>query len=291
MTLGKYFIRNFNFPNPIMNASGCWCTTDQELITLTQSESAAVVSKSSTLLDRYGNEMPRYYENDSLSINSTGLANKGFEFYNDIGEIIKQYKPFFLSVAGIEKGDNVLMIEYLQDSINFDFIELNLSCPNIIGKPQIGYDPNDTNELLRKVFEINSTNHHIGLKLPPYFDMMHFNTMADIFKDYPIAYLTCINSLGNGFVFNSNLEPSIIPKGGYGGIRGSVIKPFGLSNVRKFHELLPNMPLIGCGGITSGSDIKEYMLCGASMVQVGTQLVKEGPGVFARLNEEFKALT
>ena len=96
MTLGKYFIRNFNFPNPIMNASGCWCTTDQELITLTQSESAAVVSKSSTLLDRYGNEMPRYYENDSLSINSTGLANKGFEFYNDIGEIIKQYKPFFL---------------------------------------------------------------------------------------------------------------------------------------------------------------------------------------------------
>ena len=290
MTFQDYSIGSIKFNSPVMNAAGCFCTTEAELVNLAHSESAAVVSKSSTLSSRLGNVHPRYYDNDNLSINSTGLANKGFEFYNDIGEIIKQYKPYFLSVAGIEKGDNLSIIDNLQDSTNFDFIELNLSCPNIIGKAQIGYDPYDTNELLRRVFEINSTNHRIGLKLPPYFDMEHFNTMADIFKDYPISFLTCINSLGNGFVFNEEFQPSIIPKGGYGGIGGSVIKPFGLSNVRKFHQLLPNMPIIGCGGITTGRDIKEYLLCGASLVQIGTQLVKEGPIVFSRLNKEFKAL-
>ena len=58
-------------------------------------------------------------------------------------------------------------------------IELNLSCPNIIGKPQIGYDFDASEEILKEVFALNPT-HPIGLKLPPYFDMVHFDMMASI---------------------------------------------------------------------------------------------------------------
>ena len=277
-------IGNATFSNRLLNASGCRCTTEKDLLDLAACESGGIVSKSCTLMPRDGNVHPRYYETQTLSINSTGLANKGWDFYANFGETIKQItnKPYVVSVAGIEKGDNVVILSQLDGNPNIDMIELNLSCPNIIGKPQIGYDAESTNELLRNVFEMNISQ-PIGLKLPPYFDMCHFTTMADIFKQYPIAFLTCINSLGNGFVFDTTLEPAIRPKGGFGGVGGSVIKPFGLANVRKFHSLLPDIPIIGCGGIQCITDACEYLECGASLVQIGTHLIREGPEIFSRL--------
>ena len=281
----QIIINNIIFPNRVLNASGCKCTTKQDLLSLASSDSGGIVSKSCTMLYRDGNEHPRYYENKTLSINSTGLANMGWEFYARIGETIKEEtkKPYIISVAGIEKGENLKIIKNLQDYNTYDFIELNLSCPNIIGKSQIGYDFEASDELLRKVFEINSNEKNIGIKLPPYFDMCHFTSMSDIIKQYPIAYMTCINSLGNGFVFNDILEPSIKPKGGFGGVGGSVIKPFGLANVRKFHELLPDTPIIGCGGIKTKKDVQEYLLCGASLVQIGTALVNQGTQLFSNI--------
>ena len=274
-------IKDVTFHNRIMNASGCNCTTSKDLLELASSSSGGIISKSCTYEYRVGNEMPRYYDNDVLSINSTGLANNGYEFYAKYGETIKSItdKPYIISVAGIKYRENIKIIDKLQQYENHDLIELNLSCPNIIGKSQIGYDFEASDELLRCLYE-KVDNHNIGLKLPPYFDMIHFGNMADIIKKYPICYLTCINSLGNGFVFNDSMEPSIVPKNGFGGIGGSVIKPFGLANVRKFHELLPNIPIIGCGGITNKQDAYEYIKCGASLVQIGTQLIKTGPELF-----------
>lgn len=279
-------ISGFQFKNRLLNASGCHCTERQDLLDLAQSNSGGIVSKSCTLESRLGNPQPRYYETDLLSINSTGLANMGWKFYADFGETIKKKtnKPYIVSVAGIEKGDNIQIISQINGNEWVDMIELNLSCPNIIGKPQIGYDFEASDEILRKVFELNPKQ-PIGLKLPPYFDMVHFDLMADILSKYPIAFITCINSPGNGFVFNHDYKPSIIPKDGFGGIGGSIVKPFGLANVRKFHEKLPNIPIIGCGGITCKRDIVEYLLCGASMVQIGTELVKQGPEIFSKLND------
>jgi dihydroorotate dehydrogenase (fumarate) len=280
-----YTIGSITFSNRLLNAAGCLCTTGDELLNLAESNSGGIITKSCTLQPRRGNECPRYYETQTLSINSTGLANEGWIFYKNFGETIKKItkKPYILSVAGIEKGDNVLIISKLYDNSNIDMIELNLSCPNIIGKPQIGYDMEATNELLRNVFESDIT-HPVGLKLPPYFDISHFEAITDIFKQYPITFLTCINSLGNGFVFNEKtFQASIKPKHGFGGVGGSVIKPFGLANVRKFHELLPDMPIIGCGGIQNIRDVCEYLECGASLVQIGTQLISEGPIIFDKL--------
>ena len=115
MSINNIKIKNHLFKNPIMNASGCWCTTEKELLELANSNSAAVVSKSCTPSYRYGNQHPRRYYNNVLSINSTGLANEGYEFYNSIGKEMKKSKPYFLSVAGIEKGDNIYIIEQKQN--------------------------------------------------------------------------------------------------------------------------------------------------------------------------------
>ena len=85
-----------------------------ELFDLAKSNSGGIVSKSCTLHHRIGNPKPRYYDTEHLSINSTGLANEGYEFYNNIGKTIKEYKPYFISVAGVENGENFFIIDNLQ---------------------------------------------------------------------------------------------------------------------------------------------------------------------------------
>ena len=147
-------VSGITFPNCLLNASGCHCTSAEDLMGLAKSKSGGIVSKSCTLKSRIGNPLPRYYETDTLSINSTGLANLGWEFYADYGAEIKKEtrKPYIVSVAGIEKGDNIKIISQINENPNIDMIELNLSCPNIIGKPQIGYDFEASNEILRTGF-------------------------------------------------------------------------------------------------------------------------------------------
>ena len=279
----SFQIGNVVFPNRLLNAAGCICTTQDELMGLVHSKSGGIVTKSTTLYPRYGNKKPRYYETDSLSINSTGLANNGYKFYSKFAEHVKKCttKPYIVSVAGIKNGDNLKILEDIQNNDNIDFIELNLSCPNIIGKPQIGYDFTATEELLSKVYEQRTpVSVPLGLKLPPYFDLVHFQNMVEIISEYNISFITCINSIGNGFVFTDDFKPSILPNSGFGGIGGSIIKPIGLSNVKRFKELMPYMTVIGCGGISTVRDVCEYLAVGASLVQIGTQLIKTGPRLF-----------
>ena len=174
-------------------------------------------------------------------------------------------------------------------------IELNLSCPNIEGKSQIGYDFEAMDKLLYKVNKLilkldyyKRKTFNFGLKLPPYFDMAHFKKVSEIINKYDIDTITCINSLGNGLIVDYNTECAVIkPKGGLGGIGGSIVKPIALSNVRQFSKLT-NCDIIGCGGITNGRDIFEHILCGAKSVQVGTEFYMRGINVFERLESELK---
>lgn len=276
----------------IYNASGPRCTTESELNALGLCPyNGIILTKSCTLKPREGNVQPRYYETDKLTINSTGLANEGYEFYGNLGKKMKTYKkPYFISVSGLSMEDNLEIISYLQKQSDIDGIELNLSCPNIVGKTQIGYDYEATNELLRKIYE-KEINYPIGLKLPPYFEPLQIENMSDIFKEYPINFLTCINSLGNGLVINPDTDRvAIKPKGGLGGIGGEVIKPFALANVYQFKKCLSYMDIIGCGGIQNGQDIYEHILVGATAVQIGSALMREGVSCFERLTMELKMI-
>lgn len=286
-------------PICIYNASGPRCTTEEELIALAISEfTGLVLSKSCTLESREGNPLPRYYNTDQLTINSTGLANLGYQFYEQVAprlkvpEINPVGKPYFVSVSGMSLEDNLTIIRHLRTQSAVDGIELNLSCPNIVGKPQIGYDLESSAELLRRVSELELPVHHqpLGLKLPPYFDPIHIEQMSDLFKDFTpqIRFLTCINSLGNGLVLNPETEQvTIKPKNGLGGIGGSVVKPFALSNVYQFRQLMPSsVDLVGCGGVQSGTDVAEHLLVGASAVQIGSTFMEQGGECFERISQE-----
>ena len=130
----------------------------------------------------------------------------------------------------------------------------------------------------------------LGIKLPPYFDIAHFDLAAAIFNKYPLTFVNCINSVGNGLVIED--ETVVIkPKNGFGGIGGDYVKPTALANVHAFYQRLnPSIQIIGTGGVKSGRDAFEHILCGASMVQIGTALHQEGPAVFERITKELQAI-
>jgi dihydroorotate dehydrogenase (fumarate) len=277
----------------IYNASGPRCTTLEELLKLDSSESALVLSKSSTLEKRDGNEKPRYYNHDLGSINSMGLPNLGYQYYINNGNSI--VKPYIISVNGLTLDDTKVIVRNIILSQDINGIEINLSCPNIIGKGQLAYDLPTMDNYLTEIFKVLKNNKNptflVGLKLPPYFDLHWYPQITEILKKYPIHFITCVNSIGNGLLVDSNSESTYIrPKGGMGGIGGKYIKPIGLSNVRNFYLEFQkqnlNIDIIGCGGIETGEDIFEYILCGAQAVQIGTQFYKEGINCFPRLKKE-----
>ncbi len=280
------------FKNPFMNASGVHCMTTNELEDLFASEAGAVVTKSATENLREGNPEPRYQALDFGSINSMGLPNLGIDYYLDY-VLRKQAEvagPIFFSIAGMSPAENVRMLEKIEKSAFHGITELNLSCPNVPGKPQAAYDFEATDAILNKIFTFFTKP--LGIKLPPYFDLVHFDQMAAVLNKYPLTYVNSINSIGNGLYIDITKEQVVIkPKEGFGGIGGQYVKPTALANVRAFYtRLKPSIQIIGTGGITSGRDAFEHILCGASLVQVGTQLKKEGPALFERLTRELAAI-
>ncbi len=286
-------ISGFKLQNLVFNASGPRCTTKDELDVLHQSVSGAFISKSTTKVLREGNPSPRYVDVPLGSINSMGLPNNGIDFYLNYFTQNQETltKPMFISVAGLSLEENIEILQKIERSAFFFPVELNLSCPNVPGKPQTGYDFERTEEVLEKVFEFYTKP--LGIKLPPYFDLIHFEQMAAILNQFPIQFVTCVNSIGNGLYIDVEQESVVIkPKEGFGGIGGDYIKPTALANVRQFYTLLrEDIDVIGCGGIKNGQDAFEHILCGASAVQIGTQLMKEEvPSCLDRITQELKAI-
>ncbi|MDV4496881.1 dihydroorotate oxidase [Enterococcus faecium] len=282
---------NHIFANPLMNASGVHCMTTQELDELAHSEAGAFITKSCTINERKGNPEPRYFDVPLGSINSMGLPNLGFSYYLEYALAYEkvqenQNQPLFFSIAGMSVQENLEMLEKIEKSGFNGITELNLSCPNVPGKQQLAYDFEATYETLKEVFSIFSKP--LGIKLPPYFDFAHFDQMADILNQFPLTYVNAINSVGNGLYIDTEQEAVVIkPKEGFGGIGGEYIKPTALANVRAFYtRLKPEIQIIGTGGIRTGQDAFEHLLCGASMLQIGTELHKEGPEIFSRIIKE-----
>ena len=191
------------------------------------------------------------------------------------------------SISGFTLDDNIKIFKAFNDS-EVDFIEFNPGSPNTIGKPIVGYDIREMDKLLKAVSKVSKKP--FGVKLPAYFDLVHFDKIAKVIKKYPVKFVTCINSIGNGLVIDANGEkPLIKPKGGLGGIGGKYIKYTALANVRRFYELFNGkIDVIGVGGVYSGVDAFEFILAGASAVQIGTAYLQKGPKIFEKVQNELK---
>jgi len=261
---------------PVMNASGVWCTTKDELFDIATSRAGAIVTKSCTIKPRGGNEEPRVAELAGGHIQSIGLANGGYGYYASLVPELKKHKPVIASIAGFTTDEYAAMAEALQGA---DALEMNLSCPNV-GKRISGYYPEDVFEIVSAAK--NKVNIPIGAKLPPYANPKTQEDVADALFDAGADFITAINSIGNCTAFSLDGKPMIAPV--FGALCGPAIKPLALGNVMRFRELLPdNIKIIGVGGISSAQDVQDFFTAGADAVQVGSALIKEGPGIFARL--------
>ena len=234
-------------------------------------------------------------------MNSVGLANPGIDTYLKWLEGSSSIcKPVFLSVGGLSKEENRELLREIREAKKPpDFVELNVSCPNLIGSTITGYDTG----LLSSCLSILTLNISImrekgvdigcGVKLPPYFDEQSFQNVADIINQFEeLDYITTINGVPNCLVVDTETEaPVIKPKNGHGGLGGGVTKPIGLANVATFRRYLdPRIKIIGCGGVCTGDDVFQYLLCGADAVEIGTQFLNEGVTCFERVTEELQGI-
>ena len=284
-------IAGFSFDNCLMNAAGVACMTVEELEEVRQSAAGSFVTKTATLEARVGNPEPRYRDVPLGSINSMGLPNQGIDYYLDYLLSLQESQPertFFLSMVGMSPDETHTLLKKVQNSGFKGITELNLSCPNVPGKPQIAYDFETTERILGEAF--GYFDKPLGIKLPPYFDIVHFDQAAEVFNRHPLKFVNCVNSIGNGMYIEDE-SVVIRPKNGFGGIGGEYIKPTALANVHAFYQRLnPSIQIIGTGGVYTGRDAFEHILCGASMVQIGTALHQQGVEVFERVSLGLKAI-
>lgn len=273
----------------VFNASGPLCTTLKELENIARSEADYIMMKSCTIEPREGNADPRYRLFANGSINSMGLPNLGYRKYIEFSHILREKhgKPVIASIVGLVPDDFPVLVEAFEKEGAASALEINLSCPNVVGKPQIGYDFEASRSILEKVCAFKN-NTAFGVKLPPYFDFVHYDAMAKILLDFPIDFVTTVNSVGNTLILDPETHrPMIKPKDGFGGLGGSIIKPVALANARRFYELIGDkIQIVGCGGVVNGVDAYEYSLCGASAVQIATEYDRVGPNIFSQVKQE-----
>ena len=311
----------------LYNASGPRSGTAAALHKIAQSSSGAVLTKSATLVAQTGNPQPRTYHvpvavdrgdvvvlYSPASFNSEGLPNNGIDYYisaETIQETMQdcpdRNKPYIVSLSGKFLADNLEMIRRTVIAANsstttkrIDSIELNLACPNVIGKPIIAYDVEQMDDILTQVGNTlqslqESEQMHIvipplGVKLPPYIDFDQLERAAAVLNRHHsvVRYVVAINTLGNALVVDDTARmPCIRSNDGYAGLSGPVLKYTALANVRKLRACLrDDIDVVGCGGVTTGRDVYELLLCGATAVQTATTHWKEGPMCFDRILTE-----
>lgn len=294
------------FSTCVYNASGPRSGASQALAKVAASKAGAILTKSATLVSQSGNPHPRVWHSDDnmASMNSEGLPNSGIDYYvssktiDETMELCDTTKPYLVSISGKTLADNLVMLDQIAKSIDdgekrIAGVELNLACPNVIGKPIIAYDFDQLRDILETIAKKKYT-FVFGLKLPPYLDGKHLQEAASIINEYSemVNYVVCINTIGNALSVDPVSEaPYISSNAGLAGLSGPAVKYTALANVRQMRQQLKSeIDVIGVGGIETGEDVFLFLLCGASAVQIGTCHWNEGAKCFDRIVDELKQL-
>ncbi len=267
----KVTIAGVRFANPIMTASGC-CGYGEELAQIFPlSKLGALVTKSITLKPRLGYPSPRTAETASGMLNAIGLANVGIDrFLSDkIPFLSKQKTRVIVNVAGSSLHEYVEVCARLNDCEHVDMVELNISCPNVDkGGMEFGADPTMTEKSVAAVKEVFSRP--VIAKLSP--NVTDIVQIARAAEQGGADALSLINSVVGTAIDIETWRPRLTNN--KGGLTGPAIKPIALAKVDAVYSGC-RLPIIGIGGISSYLDVVEFLLCGATAVQVGTALFVE----------------
>jgi dihydroorotate dehydrogenase (NAD+) catalytic subunit len=270
-------IANLKIRNPLILASGILGTTGAILKRIAMAGAGAVTTKSVSKNPRTGFPNPTVVKLEYGLINAIGLSNPGIhEFKNEIRVAKEGGVPVIVSVFG-EEVKEFSEVAYQAEEAGADAIELNLSCPhgpNI----QYGQDPKLTYEVVNAVK--STVKIPVFAKLTPEVtDIVKIGLSAE--KAGADA-ITAINTL-KAIIIDIKIAKPILSNI-YGGLSGKAIKPVAIRCVYQLYEAL-SIPIIGVGGVTSYEDAIEFIMAGASAVQIGSAIAFKGIEIFKEIEQ------
>lgn len=254
--------------NPVMTAAGTFGYGTEYSQLLDIQKLGAIVCKGTTLEPREGNPQPRLAETASGLLNSIGLQNIG------VKALIKEKAPLWanwdvpviVNIAGETVSDYARLAEELDGVAGVSGLEVNISCPNVAsGGAEFGANPESAARVTAAVK--SATSLPVLVKLTP--NTSDITGVAVAVAAAGADAISLINTV-KGMAIDATTRRLLLGRA-TGGLSGPAIKPIALAMVYEVAGAV-ELPVIGCGGITNGSDAIEFILAGASAVQVGTAI-------------------
>lgn len=257
--------RSLSLANPVMTASGTFSNGIEYQRVFDIQRLGAIVSKAVTLKPRKGNEQPRIVETAAGMINSIGLQNIGVEaIVRDVAPVWATWNvPVIANIAGWSVSDYVDLARRLDGVPGVSGIEMNISCPNVDSGLEFGLDPRAAAEVTQAVR--HETSLPLLVKLTP--NAGDIVAMARAVVEAGADALTLINTYPAMAIDVRTRRPAL--GWGSGGLSGPALKPIALKIVYMVASEV-SVPIVGCGGVTTAEDAIEFLMAGASAVQVGT---------------------
>jgi dihydroorotate dehydrogenase (NAD+) catalytic subunit len=267
--------------NPTMLASGFLGISQDIFNRIYHSGAGAIVSKSISVEPIEGYRNPTVFSSDEYSyINAVGLANPGSEaFFREIK--YNKGVPLVVSLVGSSQEEFPPMIKKF-DELDVCGYEINLSCPHVA---KMGMEVGDDPEMVSRIVRTIRANTHKPLIIKVGIGNVDVVNVARAAKDAGADAITAINTI-RAMAINIDTQMPVLSNR-IGGLSGKSIRPVA---IRCVYEISKNLaiPVIGCGGIFAWEDAVEFMLSGASAVQLGSVIAHKGLAAFSNINRGVK---
>jgi dihydroorotate dehydrogenase (NAD+) catalytic subunit len=260
-------LNGVRFPTPILGASGCFGSGVEMTEAIDLRRVGGIITKSVTLKPRRGNPTPRMAETPSGMLNSIGLQNPGIEGFiaKDAVFLQRVPVPVVVSIAGKSVEEYVTVTRRVNELPNIAAIEANISCPNVERRNQVfACHPDQAAEVVGAVSRMSSLP--VFAKLTP--DVTDIVEVADACVRAGAHGISLINTLLGMAIDVDTGRPRL--GSSMGGLSGPAIRPVAVRAVYQVAQAMPDVPIIGMGGVTSGRDAAELIMAGAWAVAVGT---------------------
>ena len=258
-----------SFPHPIFTASGCAANGKELSQFFKLSEIGAVVTKSVMSNPRSGRATPRMAETASGMLNAIGLQGPGIDSFleHDLPWLHAEGARTIVSIAGESVEEFAALARKVRQAPGVSAIEVNISCPNVENRGLVfACDPVSARNVIEAVKRSVGNTLPIIAKLSP--DVTNLPEIAKGVVESGADALALINTV-LGMVINlDTMRPHL--GGKTGGLSGPAIRPVAVRAIYQVHAVLPEVPILGMGGVSSGRDALELILAGASGVSVGT---------------------
>jgi dihydroorotate dehydrogenase (NAD+) catalytic subunit len=261
VTLGRLVLKN-----PVLVASGTFGYVREMERFVRIERLGGVIPKTVTLHPRAGNPTPRTVETASGLLNAIGLDNDGITHFRDhhLPYLRTVGTAVIANIAGEDEDQFVAMAEMLGDEPGLAAVELNISCPNVSRGLDLGIDPSSVGRMVKRIRD--SCTLPIIAKLTP--NVTDIVPVAAAAAEAGADAVSLINTI-RGIAIDWHRRRPILAYD-VGGLSGPAIKPIALRMVWEVARELPDLPIIGIGGIATADDALEFLVAGASAVQVGT---------------------